>query len=223
MGPRDAHQEPDPDWPLVRTVQRGLEERRPQDEHEPPPLNPAATAAFGRLVKRYERRVLGFFRCKGYSLEDSKELTQESFLRVFQGMERIERSFWGVLRTTVRHVYVNDLRRRGSQSRLGDEISPEAVKGPDLRYLTLDDDQLARLVDKEEEDRIRAVIGKMPRRRRQCLDLRLQGLKVKEIAETLTISEGAVKTHLFKARESLDSARRTDPASGREVEAWDGT
>lgn len=215
MATRDAHHDPDPDWPLVEAVQRGIPEREAEQDPEaeqktaPPPLNPEAEDAFRRLVERYERRVLRFFIAKGYGPEDARELTQQSFLRVFEGMERLESSFSGFLYTTARNVYRNDVRRRHAQSRTGTEISADDVEGADQRYLASDDDVLARLVEEDEQDHmrqmLRTAIDALPARRRQCLDLRLQGLEEREIADTLGISKGSVKTHLFKARQDLKS------------------
>ena len=210
---QDAHHDSDPDWPLVQAVQREIAKRVEESSEEnaekkapPPPVDPVVEDAFRRLVERYERRVLRFFLNKGYGIDDAKQLTQESFLRVFQGMGRLKSSFWGFLVMTARNVYRNDVRRRRTQSREGTEISTDDVEGSDQRYLVLGGDQLDRLVEQGEEERIRAVIATMPPRRRQCADLRLQGLKLQEIAETLKISEGSVKMHLFKARKTLETA-----------------
>ena len=182
-------------------------------------MDKEAEDAFGCLVRKYERKVLAFFLSKNCDSEDAREFTQRSFLRVFRGIERIDRSFEGFLFVTAWNVYKNDLRRSSTQMRKGTEISTDDVEGKDLRHLVSSGDVLRQLVKKDEEvhllRRLQVAIDAMPPRRRQCFKLHRQGLRDGDIAEALGISKGSVKVHLFKARQDLRSSLRSSSESDR--------
>lgn len=63
---------------------------------------------------------------------------------------------------------------------------------------------LTRLIDRERKDRVRSALRKLTGEQREALLLaRYEGMKYADIAATLGISEGAVKTRVFRAMEIL--------------------
>jgi RNA polymerase sigma-70 factor (ECF subfamily) len=63
-----------------------------------------------------------------------------------------------------------------------------------------------RLVDGERRHRLRSVLNALPERERQCLHLRHDGLRYREIAKVLGISLGAVAKLLARAIGRLERA-----------------
>jgi RNA polymerase sigma-70 factor (ECF subfamily) len=63
-----------------------------------------------------------------------------------------------------------------------------------------------RLVDHERRRRLRSVLNALPQRERQCLHLRHDGLRYREIARVLGISLGAVAKLLARAIGRLERA-----------------
>src|SRR3954452_6643707 len=78
-----------------------------------------------RLFRRFRPGVQSFFVRKGFSAEDSRDLTQDVFLRVFKGIDtfrresRFERWLWEI----AAHIYFNEVRRRRTEKRDGLEQS----------------------------------------------------------------------------------------------------
>lgn len=63
---------------------------------------------------------------------------------------------------------------------------------------------LTRLIDRERRSRVRSALRKLTGEQREALLLaRYEGMKYADIAATLGISEGAVKTRVFRAMEVL--------------------
>jgi RNA polymerase sigma-70 factor (ECF subfamily) len=63
-----------------------------------------------------------------------------------------------------------------------------------------------RLVDNERRHRLRSVLNALPQRERQCVHLRNDGLRYREIAKVLGISLGAVAKLLARAIGRLERA-----------------
>ncbi len=152
-------------------------------------------AAETGLVLRIARRLMG-------DPEKAKDLAQDALLKAHQNLEGFR---WDCsLKTWVLRITVNEgikrLRRRrlkqrvtgwissdsGSQAPAGYGLSrapsPEKVAG--LR-------QQVRMLD--------GVLSKLPARQRTVLVLRyLEGMSVAQIAETIGVGPGTVKTHLVR-------------------------
>jgi RNA polymerase sigma-70 factor (ECF subfamily) len=68
------------------------------------------------------------------------------------------------------------------------------------------DEQLA---DRQELDRAMAAIARLPDRLKEVLVLRtIEGMSQAEVAALLGVSEKAVETRLYRAREALSQALR---------------
>jgi len=58
----------------------------------------------------------------------------------------------------------------------------------------------------EELDRLNNIVDLLPRAQKECVVLKYhEGFKISEIAELLNISEGTVKSHLFRATSTIKS------------------
>lgn len=164
---------------------------------------------FERLFERYARPVSYFFAHRGFSPEECRDLTQETFLGVYRGMNgfRHDASVETWLFTIAANVWRNEVRSRTAGKREGRELPLEELaesSGTLPADLCAAGDPLAGLIEDERAGLLREALGELPAQMRRCLLLRLdQQLKYREIAQILRVSIETVKSQLFQARERL--------------------
>lgn len=177
---------------------------------------------FQDLFRRYYRPLTHFFRRRECSAEVSRDLVQETFLRVYRGLPSLRREAspesW--LFAIAANVWRNQIRSDLAQKRQGNElpldlfgsgISPpgeEDAEGSLRRQETAAfyDDPVAldELLNQERVQRLRDAIYDLPPQMRRCIYLQIgHGLRYSEIAELLQISLATVRAHLYQARERL--------------------
>lgn len=169
---------------------------------------------FQVLFRRFWPAVNRFFARLGVSVEECRDLAQETFLGVYSGIGsyRGEARFESWLFTIATNVYRKRARRRSAGKRAGQELSLEeavsAPNGPTADRLA--DPSPTRLSPEESllrNERTRRVLGAvdaLPERMRECLILRvLQDLTYEEIAVAMRLSSQTVRSHLFQARRRL--------------------
>lgn len=157
-------------------------------------------AAHQRMVYQLSLHLLG-------DHNEALDLSQEVFLRVF----RTIRSFRGqsALRTWIYRIVINQAsnrqrwwRRRRRSQQVSFEQHVEAHGDlPGTRRL---DSPEVVLGQKELAGRIQAALGRLPFDQRTALVLReIDGLSYEEIAFSLNVAVGTVKSRLARAREQL--------------------
>ncbi len=145
------------------------------------------------------------------SHEDCLDLTQETFLRVYKGLEgyRGEAQFGTWVCRSAFNTYLKWLRRART-----DDKGPEAVKGAEELEGAWDDDQMVAVSSEEsplegvlQTERqmvLRRAIEELPEQMRRCTELRIyHDLSYREIAVVMRRSIETVKVHLFQARKKL--------------------
>ena len=165
-----------------------------------------------KLFKRFRSKVRSFFLNKHFSPEESDDLTQDVFLRVFKGIDtfrresRFERWLWEI----AGHIYLNEIRRRRTEKRDAREQSLDAVKEteegstPALAIPSPGPSQEEEVVRSERSKALHAALKGLPDQMRRCCILRYErGLKYQEIATVMGISIETVKAHLHQARKRL--------------------
>ena len=173
-----------------------------------PARDPSRAADLDVFLRGVERRALRHAELAGQSRDDALDVLQEAmlaFVRRYRDREPEEWPplFWRVLQSKL----VDAQRRRSLLGRwfgwlgLGEEdggdplaaIADPAEPGP-----------AARLGDREAAAALDAALRALPLRQRQAFLLRLwEGLDVARSAEVMGVSEGSVKTHLFRALQTL--------------------
>jgi len=191
----------------------------------------ATQEGFRSVYDTYYDSVRRFFRRLGHDVEEARDLTQDTFLRVYQGRGVFETSkdFKAWLFRIALNVHLNALRARHSAKRNAAEKSldqwieehgsppPAPSEGPNASPL---DDAL----DHERMVVLGVAVKKLPPQMRRCCLLHFRhGWSYREIADVLRISEGTVKAHVFQARSKLDSLmapylERPEPGSLGKVE-----
>ena len=153
--------------------------------------------AFGRLMKRYLRPVRRYFLIQtGGDEELSDDLTQETFIRVWRGLDSYKRlsAFGTWVYRIAFTTYQNHLKGVKHYLSLDDE---HVV--PALQDLTTEPD-----CDADEIVALHRAIGLLNEGEKTCITLfYLEEMSIKEIAAVTEMSIGAIKTALSRGRNHL--------------------
>lgn len=193
---------------------------------------PALDESFAGLFERRGPEVHRFFVRKGFSFDRAAELTQDTFVRVYQGLRefREESSARTWIFSIARNLYLNARRHDRAAKRKrteipldelrpsGEEGAPPAAALPDPSAPDPLDDALQ---GERREGLWRAVDG-LPPRMRQCVRLRVaQERPYQEIADLLGVSIDTVKSQLHQAKGRLRQVLGEEPG-GLEALGGDG-
>ncbi len=164
--------------------------------------------AFARIVDAYQARVLGFVRRMARDDEEALDLTQEVFVRAFQAIGRFDGR--SSLRTWLFRIAANlcaDRARRADRNPppvplpTGPEAEDE-VALPDGRW-----DPESALLAQEFQALVDGAVAGLSETLRAVLLLHdYEDMSYEEIAATLSIPVGTVKSRLFLARARLQKA-----------------
>jgi RNA polymerase sigma-70 factor (ECF subfamily) len=162
-------------------------------------------AAWEELVRLHSRQIYGLcFRFTGRA-QEAQDLTQEVFLRVFRTLASFraaEGSFGTWLARVTRNLLI-DHYRRTRQDRATDPIEDQ------LPVLELVGAAASRrpdqaLAGREASEILQATLLKLSPDLREAVILRdLQEMEYREIAQTLEIPEGTVKSRINRGRAEL--------------------
>jgi len=156
--------------------------------------------AFEQLVRRYDRPVLRLAMNLLRNPEDARDVYQEAFLRVYRnlGSFRLDSSFQTWLYRIVTNLCLDRFRSRKVRR---EEPADLIENAPEERAEV---DPQRSLLSKELGARIRQVLGGLTPRERTVFELRhYQGLRLKDIGETLGTSEEAAKNCLFRVTQKM--------------------
>jgi RNA polymerase sigma-70 factor (ECF subfamily) len=162
-------------------------------------------AAFRFLYETYFRAIERFFARKGLPPEDCLDLTQETFLGIYRGLESYEHRqiFSAWLYRVATTTFLKRVRTAGAAKRAVVEVSRDGMEHPEAT-LAVPGRQLEGLLSEERGRALRAAVAGLPEQMRDCLTLRLyHQLSYNEIAVVKKISVETVKAHLFRARKKL--------------------
>lgn len=163
------------------------------------------SGSFRFLYETYFRAIERFFARKGLPPEDCLDLTQETFLGIYKGLDGYEhrQQFAAWLYRAATTVYLKRLRTAATAKRAAVEVSRDGMEHPEPA-LAVPGPQLDGLLDAERWRALKAAVAELPEQMRDCLTLRLyHQLSYGEIATVKKISIETVKAHLFRARKKL--------------------
>jgi RNA polymerase sigma-70 factor, ECF subfamily len=164
------------------------------------------------IFKAFHGRVYGFFKSRGFGEEEALELTQETFVRVFQSMDdlRSPASLDSWILRIAANVWKNEIRFKRAGKRDAREVSLDSAEtdGEAAEVAALETkDAPNPLEEALEAERLGALdkcLDALPPRMRRCLVLHVyQERKYQEIADLLEISIQAVKSHIHQAKQRL--------------------
>lgn len=174
-------------------------------------LRAGEPAAFNRLVEDRSGEVYSLLYRLTEDAEEARDLTQETFLRAFQAIAHFRGE--ADLRTWLYRIAINQARNRWRwwrRRRREQTVSLDATDGADSQPLglrlcdTTQADPEQTTLAREREQRLRTALQSLGRAYREAVILRdIEGLSYEEIAATLEISVGTVKSRLARGRMEL--------------------
>lgn len=151
--------------------------------------------AVEELVMKYQRRIYAMaFRMTG-DVEDSKDITQKAFLQAFNNIEsfRKQSSFYTWLYRIATNTCLNHLNKKGARTLELNESMADSNTGI-----------LPVMIEDERSRHVRTSLSTLPDRQRTAITLRAyEGLSLKETAEVMKCSDGAVKAHYHNGMKKL--------------------
>ena len=177
------------------------------DEHLMDLLSQGEDEALADLVERYQNDVFRF--CLHYlkGVETAKEMTQETFLRIYAARGRfdVSRKFKPWMLCIARNLCLNELKRKKTVRMETLEAYASSARGEDGHLLQCDRDGPAEtLAAKERQSALMRVLDELPEGAREIVMLRyFEGMSAREIAEVIDSTEGAVRTRLHRVLRQL--------------------
>ncbi len=170
-------------------------------------------AAYRELIRRYERPVFSLVFRMVRDRELAEDLSQDTFIKVLQHIDRYrpEFKFSSWLFKIANNVAIDHLRRRQLDT-VSMDGSPHAVTAEAVEATSFDvsgggESALDRLQAKELGSAIEAAISRLRPEYRACILLRhVEDRSYEEIAATLDLPLGTVKTYIHRARHELREA-----------------
>ena len=169
--------------------------------------------AFRELVRRYERPVFSLVFRMVRDRETAEDLAQDAFVKVLNHIDKYspEFKFSSWLFKIANNVAIDHLRRRRLDT-ISMDGSPHASTASEVEATTLNleseqESALDELQAKELGSAIEKAIAKLRPEYRACIMLRhVEGRSYEEIAATLDLPLGTVKTYIHRARHELRKA-----------------
>ncbi len=169
--------------------------------------------AFREIIRRYERPVFSLVYRMVRDREVAEDLSQDAFIRVLNHLDKYRSEFklssW--LFKIANNVAIDHLRKRQLDT-ISIHGSPHASTATDIEATSFDiadggENALDEMAAKELGGEIERAIAKLRPEYRSCIMLRhVEGRSYEEIASTLDLPLGTVKTYIHRARHELREA-----------------
>ena len=157
--------------------------------------------AFEQIYSRYESYMINFFYRKLWSDRiKAEDFTHDLFTKIIDKPESFDlnRNFKTWLFSVANNMCKNEYKKQEVRKNTGYDV-PEGVEAKDETILP------DKAVDKSNfAAQLKVELGKLNEKHREVFMLRhFEGLSLKEIAETLEINAGTVKSRLHHATKAL--------------------
>ena len=162
--------------------------------------------AFAPLVERHKRGIVNFIYASVRSAEDANDLAQETFMRAYAhlrtfnpGIAKFSTWLYQIARNVARTHLGKESRRPQTQDLFEDETLEQRLPderreaAPEAMALSADDDRS-----------VRDALLRVPEKMRTALALRyFKHMEYQEIADTMQVSLGNVKTLIHRGKAAL--------------------
>ncbi|MDQ6825080.1 MAG: sigma-70 family RNA polymerase sigma factor [Candidatus Eremiobacteraeota bacterium] len=162
--------------------------------------------AFAPLVERHKRGIVNFIYAVVRSSEDADDLSQETFMRAYAHLgtfnphlAKFSTWLYQIARNTARTQLAKERRRPPTEDLYEEETLEQKL--PDLRPESAPEE---RLIAADDQRTLRGALHHIPEKMRTALVLRyFQHLEYQEIADTMQVSLGNVKTLIHRGKAAL--------------------
>lgn len=188
---------------VTRCHDRGSADRAAGDDELVAHAQRGCAESFGVIYGRHSERVRRFLQARTRDAQLSQDLTSETFLRAWQGVDGFAGgSVEAWLVRIARNLMVDHFRLARVRHELSvAEVTDDLVVAPDPVSVVL-----AREESADRQRLVHRLLGELTGAQRRCLVLRfLEGHDIRRTAEVLGRSEGAVKVLQHRA---TSAARR---------------
>lgn len=181
----------DLDWSVVQKVQAGN------------------VGAFDQLVQKYREQIFSVIYNMTSNREDASDLTQETFIKAFQGIGRFRGKsafFTWIYRIAV-NTTMTFLKKRNRRRYISYEnIDEEASSSEIVERLTASNRSEKGALVSELQEKLNDALQKLSLKHRTVIILHeIEGLEHAEIAEITRVSIGTVRSRLHYAKQQLQS------------------
>ena len=156
--------------------------------------------AFNEIIRRYDQRIFSLLLMMIRDRPSAEDVTQETFLRAYSNLHKYDpsRPLYPWLATIAVRLGINWVNRTGARQRgYASDVDPAHLPAQSLNPA---DDLETHRGDRSLWDRV----AKLPQGERTAvLMFYKQELTVSEIANTLGVAEGTIKTFLHRGRSHL--------------------
>jgi len=155
--------------------------------------SPQQAETVARLFRENNRALLGFLVARLRSVQDAKEIAQETYVRLLQlGRPNSHILVRAYLFRVAGNLAIDRLRRRATRDRAAKDLSAESprVLGPPERQLLADEELLL----------LWRCLQELPEKVRSAfLMFRLDGMSQSQIAERLSVTDRMVRKYITQA------------------------
>ena len=148
--------------------------------------------AYNALVSRWEQRIYNYLLRITGSPEDSMDLSQEAFLRAYQGLARLDDAsrFGSWLYRIAHNEAISHVRRKRPETAMD---AVEQIPAP-----------VPRMAPVEVTLAVEAALGKLSEEQREAVVLKVyEGFKFEEIAEILGCPASTIKSRVYTGLDLL--------------------
>lgn len=163
-------------------------------------------SATDELIRKYQKRVYNMAYGLTMNYDSAWDVTQESMVKAIRSVEgfRGDSSFWTYLYRIVMNAHYDLGRKAKVRSRVmnySDVVNEEEGEKLEFDSGINTEHDVERIMIKEN---IKKGLEELTDIQRQVFVLKnSQGLKIREVAKAMKISEGTVKSHLSRAFDKL--------------------
>lgn len=164
----------------------------------------AKELAWEEVVRRFRRRVFGIAYKFTGRYEESQDLTQEIFLRVFKSLDKFDQNAdFGTWLYSVSRNHCIDHYRSGRRER--ELLVRHELRLEDFPSGRFDPHRAVELLDKKKL--LVQALSNLPEKLREAVVLRdIKELTYQEIVDRLDLPEGTVKSRINRGRRELGRA-----------------
>lgn len=175
------------------------------------------TQALEMLMERYQQDVFRFSLHYLKEVERAKDLTQETFLRVFTASERFDasRKFRPWMLCIARNLCLNDIKRKKIVPM--QSLEEYTQRSGEEQRATLGSQSASPAQEAMEDERrawLMSALDTLPEKTQELIVLRyFEKLSAREIAEIVESTEGAVRTKLHRIMTNLRETYEDEKAN----------
>ena len=165
--------------------------------------------AVDELIRKYQKRIYNTAYGLTVNYDEAWDVSQEAMVKIVRyiGSFRGESSFWTFMYRITMNAFYDYKRRQKVRSRVGNFTDYE--NDDDKRSFEVKD-----VIDIEEDyeqkdlrEKLKGALNLLTDVQKQVFVLKnTEGLKIREVARVLGMSDGTVKSHLNRAMEKIKNA-----------------